>query len=115
MVCTHSLIVVVGNLYKSHVCITGVVIDSDVEFRIGSNATIFCNSDTPTIHISWLSGNEIIVRENSTQSLGLNFTPVNDTIHGKVYTCIVERISETDVVHIERNFTLNTTCKALRC
>lgn len=113
MVCADHSLIIIGYLYKSYVCTTGVDIDNDVEFKIGSNATVFCNSDAPTIHISWLSGNEIIVRENNTQSLGLNFTPVNDTVHGKVYTCIVERISETDMV--ERNFTLNTIGKALRC
>ena len=62
--------------------------------------------------MKWLSDNEILVSENDTQNLGLNFIPVNDTVHGKVYTCSVERINETD--RAEQNFTLNTTGKELR-
>ena len=100
------------NNCRNPIYTTGVSINDDVEFQIGSNAPVFCSSDTPTIRMTWLSDNKIIVSENNTQNLELNFIPVNDTVHGKVYTCTVERINETDIA--EQNFTLNTTGKALR-
>ena len=62
--------------------------------------------------MKWLSNNKILDSKNDTQNLALNFIPVNDTIHGEVYTCSVERINETD--RAEQNFTLNTTGKELR-
>ena len=63
----------------------------------------------------WLSENKVLVSENSTQQLGLTFTPVNDTVHGKEYTCIVERMNKTHhTIMVEQSFTLNATGKVLR-
>ena len=71
---------------------------------MGSNASVTC-SDTDTERIKWLrdDGTVIVFESNATQ-LDLPFTPVNDSIHGQVYTCRVIR-NHSDMP--EQNFTMN--------
>ena len=72
--------------------LTGVFIIQD-QFEIGQSATASCRSDTPATRIEWLStsNGEVIESALSTQELDLVFSPVNDSIHNKVYTCRVTR------------------------
>ena len=73
---------------------------------MGGNATIVCRSDiASTEKIEWLRDGEIVIAvRGMIRELNLTFTPVNDIIHGQVYTCRVTR-NITDIA--EQNFTMN--------
>ena len=100
-----------GKLLKSslihfiYIVIIGVVIDNTDNYTVGSDASITCRSDTDTERIEWLTYERaIIVFESNATHLDLLFTPVNDSIHGQVYTCRVIR-NHRDMP--EQNFTMN--------
>ena len=76
-------------------------------FFVGSDASVTCRSDTHTIRMEWLSEGQVITDVVGGEHLNLTFNPVNDTDHGKVYTCRVTRsdeIGDQNVVY--QNFTL---------
>ena len=83
----------------------GVVIENAENYTVGSDASITCRSDTDTERIEWLTHERAIIdfESNATQ-LDLLFMPINDSIHGQVYTCRVIR-NHNDMP--ERNFTMN--------
>ena len=72
---------------------------------MGSNANITCRSDTDTERMEWLTQEgTIIVSESNVTQLNLAFTPVNDSVHEKVFICrVIRSISDTS----EQNFTMN--------
>ena len=59
--------------------------------------------------MEWLNDNEIVVSENDTQQLQLSFNPVNDSIHGKIFTCTVTR---RDDMHMNETVKQNITLTA---
>ena len=73
---------------------------------MGKNVNITCQSDTQTEKIEWLihGSEEVLPAVKMTQKLILPFNPVNDSMHGTIYTCRVTR-NESEVA--EQNFTMN--------
>ena len=72
----------------------GASIARDI-FMVCALATIKCFSDVPAIRIEWLMINEegivLLASATSTQQLDLEFSPVNDSIHGQEFVCKVTR------------------------
>ena len=58
----------------------------DGHFTVGQSASVTCSYDLAFTSIEWLYNNETIV-SSATSQLDLSFNPVNDSIHGKQYTC----------------------------
>ena len=93
-----------------HFHILGVVIKAHFDFVIGSPAMALCTSDTPTIRMEWYIDDKVIVSKNNTEELNLSFSPVNDSVSGRVFTCNVVRINETDNMEeqVNQSFVLTT-------
>ena len=90
----------------------GVVINNTAEtYTVGINITITCHSDTATDRMEWLTNETVIVSGTMTMQLDLDFTPVNDNVHGRVYICRVTRNTDETT---EQNFTMNVVGKQLR-
>lgn len=86
---------------------TGVFITRD-SFIVGQPAIATCISDIETTQargtlMEWLYNEQIINRATSTKQLDLVFRSVNDSVHGRVYTC---RVTGEDGEHAEKNFTV---------
>lgn len=60
----------------------------DGHLRVGQSANVTCSYDLSFTSIEWLHNNETIL-SSTTSQLDLSFNPVNDSIHGKQYTCRV--------------------------
>ena len=84
----------------------GVVIQSSSEAYVGEKINVTCLSDTQTEKIEWFTHTtkEVLTVLEMTQELILPFSPVNDSVHGKTYTCRVTR-GRGEVA--EQNFTMN--------
>ena len=54
--------------------------------NVGEYATILCSFDLELTSIEWIYNNEVIVSSSSPQ-IALPFSPVNDSTHGRQYTC----------------------------
>lgn len=75
-------------------------------FIAGQLAIASCISDIETTSgstMEWLHNEDIVERATSIQQLDLVFSPVNDSIHGRMYVC---RVTEEDGEHAEKNFTV---------
>ena len=83
----------------------GVIIQSSSEAYVGNNVNITCQSDTQTEKIEWFihGREEVLPAVEMTQRLILSFNPVNDSVHGTIYTCRVTRNGG----EAEQNFTMN--------
>ena len=93
---------------------TGVIIEGgDETYLVGSNATITCISDTDTEKIEWLRDDDVVVvLMLNARQLDLTFSPVNDSVHGKVFTCRVTRNSTaTNSGVVKQNFTMSVSGK----
>ena len=67
----------------------GLQISGYTEYlTVGQSARIICSYDLTFTSIEWLYNNETIVNSTASQ-LDLSFNPVNDSIHGRQYTCRV--------------------------
>lgn len=55
---------------------------------VGESVTITCSFDLDLTSIEWLYNSEVIVKTTASQ-LNLTFSPVNDTINNRQYTCRV--------------------------
>ena len=62
-------------------------------FMVGTSAITKCFSDVPAIRIEWLNEEAVVLLASttSTQQLDLEFSPVNDSIHGQEFVCKVTR------------------------
>ena len=92
----------------------GVIIKGGDEiYLVGSNATITCRSDTDTERMEWLRDDDVVVALMlNTRQLDLTFSPVNDSVHGKVFTCRVTRNSTaTNSGVVKQNFTMSVSGK----
>jgi hypothetical protein len=68
---------------------TGLQISGYTEYlSVGQSARIICSFDLTFTSIEWLYNNETIVNSTASQ-LDLLFNPVDDSIHGRQYTCRV--------------------------
>ena len=56
--------------------------------NVGDFITVTCSFDLSLTSMEWLCNNEVVMRTTAPQ-LTLTFSPVNDTINGKQYTCRV--------------------------
>ena len=78
---------------------------------MGSNATITCVSETDTEKMEWLRDDDVVVVLMLTaRQLDLTFSPVNDSLHGKVFTCRVTRNStatRSSSGVVKQNFTMS--------
>ena len=88
--------------------LTGIIIESSSDtYIVGTNVTITCHSDTDTVKMEWIRDKDVIVAAMpNTRQLDLSFTPVNDSVHNKVFTC---RVTINDVTVAEQNFTMRVT------
>ena len=77
--CTHSLFDYTG------LQITG----NDATLQVGRTASLTCSSDLDVTSIEWLHSGQVVATTTNQQELELVFSPVNDTIHGREYTCRV--------------------------
>ena len=75
---------------------TGVTITSD-RFILGSRAVATCSSDSGVAdRMEWVSEvGQLVTSAVSVQTLDLVLDPVQDTLHGVMFTCIVTRGTET--------------------
>lgn len=55
---------------------------------VGERATISCTFDLEFSSLEWIYNKEVLVSSSSSQ-IGLSFNPVNDSVHGRQYTCRV--------------------------
>lgn len=60
----------------------------DGELSVGEYVTITCSFDLEFTSMEWIYNNKVVV-SSSSQQIGLSFSPVNDSIHGRQYTCRV--------------------------
>ena len=60
----------------------------DDQLTVSEYATITCSFDLELTYIEWIYNSEVIVNSSSS-SIDLSFSPVNDSIHGRQYTCRV--------------------------
>lgn len=60
----------------------------DGQFTVGEYTTITCSFDLEFTLIEWIYNSEVI-GNSSSSSIDLSFSPVNDSIHGRQYTCRV--------------------------
>ena len=67
----------------------GLQIEGSSIVTVGQSASLTCSSDLDVSSIEWLYGGQVVARSTSRQELELEFNPVNDTIHGREYTCRV--------------------------
>ena len=56
---------------------------------VGETTSLICSSDLDISSIEWLYSGQVVASSTSQQELELEFSPVNDTIHGREYTCRV--------------------------
>ena len=75
-------------------------------FTVGDTVIIQCVSDIPANEIRWLLGNQIVNQGHNIRRLKLTFDPVNDTIHGVTYTCVVDRSDSQSPVPTTANTTV---------
>ena len=74
------------NLYNY--CVGLQISGNDIPLTVGDTATLTCSTDLKVSSIQWWYSNQILA-ESTEQSAQLVFSPVNDSIHGKQYTCRV--------------------------
>jgi hypothetical protein len=60
----------------------------DGQFTVGEYTAITCSFDLEFTSIQWIYNNEVIM-SSSSSAIDLSFNPVNDSIHGRQYTCRV--------------------------
>ena len=53
---------------------------------VGENATISCFSDLSVLRLEWLLNGALIV-SSSNQQIDLTFSPIQDYLHNREYTC----------------------------
>jgi len=58
-------------------------------FTVGQQASVVCSSDLDVNMIEWIYNYNVVVQSSSVEQLSLVFNPVNDSIHGRQYTCRV--------------------------
>ena len=62
---------------------------SSILFTVGETASLTCSSDLDVSSIEWLYSGQQVANSTGQQQLELVFSPVNDTIHDREYTCRV--------------------------
>lgn len=68
---------------------TGVLIEGNsFPWSVGSTATLSCSSDLDVVSIDWLHNGEVVAHSTS-EPAQLLFNPVNDSIHDREYSCMV--------------------------
>ena len=93
----------------------GLLIIRD-QFSIGESATASCKSDAPATMIEWLKDGVVVesVAFTGIQELDLVFSPINDSIHNRVYVCRVTRDGGNGmIVTAVQNFTVNVDGKMM--
>ena len=77
------------SLLHFHCVLTiGITITANEDpLTVGQRATITCTTDTESSNIQWLFNGVAVVEAVNTDQLDLEFNPVNDNIHNRVYTC----------------------------
>ena len=58
----------------------------DANVSVGENATISCFSDLNIQRVEWLLNSDMIISSNSLQA-DLTFSPVQEYLHNREYTC----------------------------
>ena len=58
------------------------------ELIVGEHATISCSFDLEFLSLEWIYNNKVLVSSSASQ-ISLPFIPVNDSVHGRQYTCRV--------------------------
>lgn len=58
------------------------------QFNVGDIVAITCSFDLNVTSIEWVYNSEVVVSSTASQ-LDLTFSPVNDTVDNRVYTCRV--------------------------
>ena len=61
---------------------------TDNVFIVGEEGSMTCSSDLDAISVEWLYNHQVISYSTASQ-LELVFSPVNDSIHNREYTCRV--------------------------
>lgn len=56
---------------------------------LGEYATVSCSFDLEFTSLEWIYNNAIVVNSSTQPQIGLSFSPVNDSVHGRQYTCRV--------------------------
>ena len=64
------------------------IIGDDVPLVVGNDATLTCSSDLDGTSVEWFYNGQVVVSSSGSQA-DLVFTPVNDSIHNRQYTCRV--------------------------
>ncbi len=65
---------------------TGIWFVGDTNVSVGENATISCFSDLNVQRVEWLLNGDVIIRSSSLQA-DLTFSPVQEYLHNREYTC----------------------------
>lgn len=53
---------------------------------VGETVTVICSFDLDLTSIQWLY-NGVVIMSSTTPQISLTFSPVNDSIHNRQYTC----------------------------
>jgi len=64
----------------------GITIQGRNVYTVGLAETLTCSSDLAVTSMQWIY-NFQVVNSTSTSAVQLSFNPVNETIHGREYTC----------------------------
>ena len=69
---------------------------ADQSLTVGEMNTITCSTSLDISDIVWIDDMDTIVASNSEglQQLDLVFSPVNDSIHNRMYTCRITSIED---------------------
>ena len=68
----------------------GLQIDGNQQFfDVGEQTSVVCSSDLDVTLIEWIYNYNVVVQTSAVEQLSLVFNPVNDSMHGRQYTCRV--------------------------
>ena len=87
------------------IIIAGLEISIDSLFTIGETAVINCTTKITVDNLLWLNQDKNITLANSSSStmVTLEFNPVNDSVHDKIFTCRAEQTSGMVEKHVKVN------------
>ena len=82
----------------------GLSIIGSSSLILGESTTLNCTSDLPIVSIEWIYNDEVIA-QSSTNGAILDIPLVNDSLHGRQYSCRVTSLFGVQ----EKNTTLIVT------
>ena len=64
----------------------GITIQGGNIYTVGLDGTLLCSTDLSVTSMQWIYNLQVL-NSTSSSEVQLSFSPVNETIHGREYTC----------------------------